>query len=104
MPPVPAATPAPALLSNVKIGGSLRTKSSKLRVIVPPVPRRARCASRSRAAARRLASWTSRGRAGANTVTLTRQLPTGKTLKPGSYTLAVGLSATAKSSRVIRVR
>jgi hypothetical protein len=50
-----------------------------------------------------LASWTSRGRAGANTVTLTRRLPTGKTLKPGSYTLAIAISPTVKSSSVIRV-
>ena len=47
-----------------------------------------RCASRSSAAARSaLAGWSERGRAGANAVTLTRRLPTGRTLKPGAYTL-----------------
>ena len=51
-----------------------------------------------------LATWTRKGRAGANSVTITRRLPTGRTLKPGTYTLAVGLSATATSSRSIRVR
>ena len=42
-----------------------------------------------------LASWTRRGRTGANSIALTRRLPTGRTLKPGTYTLAVALSATA---------
>jgi thermitase len=101
--PAPTVTPAPAL-SKVTVAGSLRTKTSKLRVAfrltrVAPV----RFTITRRGSKSLLASWTSRGRAGANSVTLTRRLPTGKTLKPGSYTLAIAVSATAKSSSVIRV-
>ena len=79
-------------------------RRSKLRVSLPPDADRPGAlhdhASRLQG---RLATWTSRGRTGANTFTLTRRLPTGKTLKPGSYTLAVAVSATATSSRFIRV-
>jgi hypothetical protein len=104
--PVATATPAPALpvLSKVTVAGSLRTKSSKLRVSfrltqVAPV----RFTITRRGSKAKLATWASRGRAGANSVTLTRRLPTGKTLKPGSYALAVAIGATAASSKLIRV-
>jgi thermitase len=100
---VPTATPLP-LLSQVTLAGSLRTKSSKLRVSfrltqLSPV----RFTITRRGSKTLLASWSSRGRAGANSVTLTRRLPTGKTLKPGSYTLAVAVSTSAKTSSFIRV-
>jgi subtilisin family serine protease len=101
--PVPTARPLP-VLSKVTLAGSLRTKSSKLRVSfrltqLSPV----RFTITRRGSKTLLASWSSRGRAGANFVTLTRRLPTGKTLKPGSYTLAVAVSTSAKTSSVIRV-
>jgi subtilisin family serine protease len=99
----PTATPA-TVLSNVALAGSLRTRTSKLRVSF----RLTQLASVRFTITRRgskavLANWSSRGRSGANSVTLTRRLPTGKTLKPGSYRLAVAVSASAKSSSLIRV-
>jgi hypothetical protein len=92
------------VLSNVALAGSLRTRTSKLRVSF----RLTQLASVRFTITRRgskavLANWSSRGRSGANTLTLTRRLPTGKTLRPGSYTLAVAVSASAKSSSLIRV-
>jgi subtilisin family serine protease len=101
--PIPTATP-PAALSKLTLAGSLRTKSGKLRVSfrltqLSPV----RFAIARRGSKSVLASWSSRGRAGANSVTITRRLPTGKTLRPGSYTLTVGAGATAKRSGLIRV-
>ena len=51
----------------------------------------------------KVATWTKHGVRGANKVTLTRKLPTGRTLKAGAYTLAVGLNASAKTA-AIRVR
>ena len=53
---------------------------------------------------KRVATWTRQAPRARNAVTLTRKLPTGTTLKAGAYTLAVGLSASAKSSAAIRVR
>ena len=49
-------------------------------------------------------TWTKLGQAGANTVQIKRALPSGKTLKRGSYTLSVAVSPTAAASKVIRVR
>lgn len=102
--PVATATPMPVQLTKVGVAGSLRTKSSKLRVTfrlnrISPV----RFTITRRGSKAVLANWTSRGRSGANTVTLRRKLPTGKTLKPGFYTLAVTVSVSAKSSSLIRV-
>ena len=49
-------------------------------------------------------TWTRAAHRGGNRFTLTRKLPTGKTLKRGSYTLSVALSGSAKaSSASIRV-
>ena len=92
------------MLSKVTLAGSLRTRTSKLRVLVrltQIAPVRFTITRRGSRAV--LANWSSRGRSGANTFTLTRRLPTGKTLKPGSYTLAVAVSTSAKSSSFIRV-
>jgi subtilisin family serine protease len=101
--PVPPVTVTPRL-SQFKLAGSLRTKTSKLRVSfrlskLAPV----RFTITRRGSKTVLANWSSRGRSGANTFTLTRRLPTGKTLKPGSYTIAVAVSPAAKSSSLIRV-
>jgi subtilisin family serine protease len=103
----PVATPAPAVwvapqLSRVKVGGSLLKKTGKLKVtfsLSGTADVRFTVARRGK----KLASWTKRGVRGANRVTLTRRLPTGRTLKAGAYTLAVGLNASAKTA-AIRVR
>jgi hypothetical protein len=52
-----------------------------------------------------VATWTRGARSGAQRITLSRKLPTGKTLKRGRYklSLAVGAGATA-SAAAIRVR
>jgi thermitase len=89
--PVPTTTPTP-VLTNLTIRGSLRTSSSKLRVSF----RLARATSvrftvKAKVSKKTLASWTRRGRAGANAFTLTHRLG-GKTLKPGVYKLAVTAS------------
>jgi subtilisin family serine protease len=100
---VPAAAPAP-VVSNLTLSGSLRTKASKLRVSFRLTQvASVRFTIKRRGSKAVLANWSSRGRSGANSVTLTRRLPTGKTLKPGSYRLAVAVSASAKSSSLIRV-
>ena len=101
--PPPTVTPPP-LLSQLVVGGSLRTKTSKLKVSF----RLARASAvkftvKRRGSKATLASWSRRGKAGANAVTLTRTLPTGTTLKPGRYTLGVAVSAKAGSSSLIRV-
>jgi hypothetical protein len=95
---------APSLV-RFTVDGSLRTKKSTLRVKFS-LDRAAsvRFTVARRGSRRALASWTSRGRAGANTVVLTRRLPTRRTLKPGAYTLAVGLDRAAAISTLVRVR
>ena len=103
--PVVTPTPAP-VLSKVSVTGSLRTKKAKLRVSFS-LDRSTwvRFSITRRGTKRPLATWSVRARASRNAVTFTRKLPTGRTLKPGAYTLAVGLSASpaASSSKLIRV-
>jgi thermitase len=101
--PVPTATPLPAL-SKVTLAGSLRTKRSKLRVTFS-VDRAmwVRFSFTRRGTKQAVASWSIRARASRNSITITRKLPTGRTLKPGSYTLAVAVSTGATSSNLIRV-
>ena len=103
--PVATATPAPVLLRRSPSPARCGPRASKLRVSFRSDAGRVRCASRSRARAPRPCSRTGPAAAAPapTPFTLTRRLPTGKTLKPGSYTLAVVVSATAKSTRVIRV-
>ena len=109
-PVVPVVTPTPTVtpvtyLFDVTVGGSLLTKRSKLQVRFSlSKPATVRFSIARRGTKKAPSSWTTKGRSGANRVTITRRLPTGRTLKPGSYTLSVGLSATATSSRSIRVR
>jgi thermitase len=102
--PVLTVTPRP-LLSKVALAGSLRTKRSKLRVTFS-VDRATsvRFTVTRRGTNQAVASWSIRARASQNSVTITRKLPTGRTLKPGAYTLDVAVSTAAKSSRLIRVR
>jgi hypothetical protein len=102
--PVPTATPGPYIF-DVTVGGSLTSKRSKLRVRYSlSAATNVRFTISRRGSKRPLASWVRRSRAGANTAVITRRLPTGQLLRRGRYTLEVGLSATAKSSRSLRVR
>ncbi len=107
-PPAVAPPPPPAVapvLSALNVQGSLRTTTSRLRVSFSlNRATSVRFTITRRGAKRPLDGWTSRGNAGTNVFTLTRRLPTGRRLKPGDYTLAVGLNATAAASRSIRVR
>jgi thermitase len=101
-----AEPPAPATLTHLKVTGSLTTRSGKVRVRFKlNRPASVRFTITRRGAKKPLDSWTKRGRAGVNTLTLTRRLPTRRTLKRGTYTLTVGLGAAARSpSRKLRVR
>jgi subtilisin family serine protease len=99
--PAPARTVAPApVLRHLHLRGSLGTPHGRLRVTFSLTRAAtvrftvARTGSRSSAG-----SWTIRAQAGANALTLTRRLPTHRTLAPGSYTLRVGLAATASTAR-----
>jgi len=109
-PVTPVVTPAPTVtqpiyLFDVRVGGSLLTKRSKLRVRFELTRATTVRFSIARSGSKKaLSIWTTKGRSGANSVTIMRRLPTGRTLKPGSYKLSVGLTATATSSRSIRVR
>jgi hypothetical protein len=91
--PAPPADSTPkTYLSAVSVGGSLRSARGKLRVRYS-LSRAAdvRFTITRRGSRRALASWTQRGRSGANRTTVTRRLPTGRTLKRGAYTVAVAL-------------
>ena len=105
-PPVPAPTVTPvASLFDVSVGGSLTTKRSKLRVRYSLTKAATvRFGIAKRGSKRPLSAWTKKGRSGVNSVIIARRLPTGKTLKRGSYKLSVGLNATVTSSWSIRVR
>jgi len=109
-PVTPVVTPAPTVtqpiyLFDVTVGGSLLTKRSKLKVRFSLTKAATIRFSIARSGSKKaLSAWTKKGHSGANSVTIMRRLPTGRTLKPGSYKLSVGLSATATSSRSIRVR
>jgi hypothetical protein len=50
-----------------------------------------------RGSTRSLGSWTRPGLKGANSVTLTRRLPTHRTLRKGSYTLTLRVPGSARS-------
>ena len=110
-PPVARATPvvapptvAPApVLSKITVGGTLRTRTSTLRCSFALTKASVvRLTITRRGSKSALASWSARGRSGANAFALTRTLRNGKVLKRGSYTLAVTAGA-AESSRLIRV-
>jgi subtilisin family serine protease len=111
-PVVPVVTPPPATivapatsLSRVTVRGSLRTKRGKLKVRFSlSQPATVRFSIAKRGSRRALSAWTGKARGGANSVTIKRRLPTGKTLKRGTYRLSVGLNATVSTSRSIRVR
>ncbi len=81
--------------------GSLRTKTSKLKVSSTlTAATTIKFSVKRRGSKARLASWSRGGRAGANTVTLTRKLPNKRTLKRGTYTLTAAAGATAKSATI----
>jgi hypothetical protein len=91
-------TPAPAL-RHLHVGGSLRTRDGKLRVTFSLTAAATVRFSVVRRGGGSPATWSVRARAGANAFTLARRLPTHRTLAPGSYTLRVGLAATAATAR-----
>ena len=95
--PTPAVAPAP-VLRHLRVRGSLRGEKGKLRVTFTLTRATSVRFTVSRRGTRK-ATWTAKGRTGANSYTLTRRLPTRLTLVPGAYTLAVALNATASSAR-----
>ncbi|WP_051323865.1 S8 family serine peptidase [Candidatus Solirubrobacter pratensis] len=105
--PAPMATTTPfaaAKLTSISISGSLRTKTSRLHVRFALT----RAASvgftvTKRGAKKPVATWTRKSATGRNTVTLTRRLPTRRTLRPGAYRLSLRLSTSARSAS-FRVR
>jgi subtilisin family serine protease len=102
--PDPVAVPAPKL-TKLKVSGSLRGKTSKLRVSFKlSLGAWVKYTVTRKGAKSATASWTSLGRTGVNTLQLRRKLPGGKTLRRGSYTLTVAVPPTATGSKVIRVR
>jgi subtilisin family serine protease len=113
-PPAPVATPIwtpvppPVViepkLTSVAVSGSLRTKKSRLRVRFS-LTRAAnvRFTVSKRGAKASLATWTRTGAAGRNVVSLTRKLPTRRTLKPGAYSLSLSLATSARRA-TFRVR
>ncbi|MDA0182411.1 S8 family serine peptidase [Solirubrobacter phytolaccae] len=117
-PPVAIATPTPVVtpeptpaepasprLTDVNVGGSLSGVKGKLRVSFKLTrSAKVRFAVHAKGKSKALATWTKQAHRGGNQFTLTRKLPTGKTLKRGAYTLSVSLSASAQSSTAIRVR
>jgi subtilisin family serine protease len=103
-PPPPAVTVPPLSLTHLKVSGSLRGRSSKLRVAFQ-LARGAWVTYTVKAKKSKAAyTWRKLGQAGSNRVLIRRKLPTGKTLKRGTYTLTVTVSPTAAASKVIRVR
>jgi thermitase len=100
-PPPPVVAPA---LTKLSVGGSLRSKTGKLRVSFR-LSRSAwvRFTVQAKGSKRVLATWNKLGRPGTNAFVVRRTLPSGTKLKRGAYTLGVAVSATASSSKVIRV-
>ena len=97
--PVRAVVPAPAL-SGVRVRGLLRARRGRLRVTFSLTrPATVRFMVERRGGRRAAALWSVSARAGANAFTLRRRLPTHRTLPRGSYTLSVGLAATAETAR-----
>jgi subtilisin family serine protease len=107
-PVAPDADPAPPVaapaLTRLSVGGSLRSKAGKLHVSFR-LSRSAwvRFTVQPKGSKRVLATWNKLGRPGTNAFVVRRTLPSGTKLKRGAYTLRVAVSATASSSRVIRV-
>jgi thermitase len=99
--PTPTPTPVPRTpaLSGVKVSGSLLSKKSKLRVrFTLTGAAKVRFTVTKRGSAKALANWNASGKAGANTVTISRRLPTRRTLKTGSYTLVLRLASVARQA------
>jgi hypothetical protein len=99
--PTPTPTPKPvvAKLTSVRLSGTLKTKKSRLRVKYSlTAAASVRFTVTRRGSKHVLATWTRKGAAGANVVTLTRRLPTRRTLGRGSYTLSLRLSSSTRST------
>jgi hypothetical protein len=91
-------------LTGVNVGGSLKGTKGKLRVSFKlNRSAKVRFTVVAKGKAKAVATWTKQAHRGGNQFTLTRKLPTGKTLKRGAYTLSVSLSPTARASTAIRV-
>ena len=102
--PVAPTPQVAARLLDVTVGGSLKGAKGKLRVTFK-LTQSATVRFTVTAKGKSFGTWTRAAHRGGNQFTLTRKLPTGKTLKRGSYTLSVALSGSAKaSSASIRVR
>ena len=100
--PVPPAPEAAPRLLDVTVGGSLKGAKGKLRVTFK-LTQSATVRFTVTAKGKSLGTWTRQAHRGGNQFTLTRKLPSGKTLKRGSYRLSVALSGSAKASAAIRV-
>ena len=116
VPETPASTPAPVIptpvtptpqaaarLTDLKVGRSLKGAKGKLRVTFK-LTQSATVRFTVTAKGKSLGTWTRRAHRGGNQFTLTRKLPTRKTLKRGSYRLSVALSGSAKASAGFSVR
>jgi hypothetical protein len=104
VPVAPVPTPAAPRLLDVNVAGALKGAKGKLRVSFK-LTQSATVRFTVTAKGKAVATWTRKAHRGGNRYTLKRKLPTGRTLKRGSYRLSVGLSASAKaSSAAIRVR
>ena len=116
VPETPASTPAPvvptpvtptpqaaARLTDLKVGRSLKGAKGKLRVTFK-LTQSATVRFTVTAKGKSLGTWTRRAHRGGNQFTLTRKLPTRKTLKRGSYRLSVALSGSARASAGFSVR
>jgi subtilisin family serine protease len=98
--PAPVAAPAPTV-SRLRLSGALKGRHGRLRVSFALSG-----ASTVRIAVVRhgaSASWRVWGRAGANAVSLTRRLPTGRSLSKGTYTLVARVGASTARAH-FRVR
>ena len=79
--------------------GTLLTKKSKLRVRFSLTSEaKVLFAVAKHGSGTALARWTQPGKAGLNSITLTRKLPTKRTLRAGRYTLVLQLASTARTA------
>jgi subtilisin family serine protease len=102
--PAPNATPVPSR-TKLKVRGTLRSKASKLRVSFKLSHGASVKYTVTRKGSKRATStWSKLGRTGTNSIVLRRKLPSGRTLRRGSYTLTLTIAPSATGSKVIRVR
>ena len=95
--PTPSADVA-RLLRHLKLSGSLRGHHNKLRVTFS-LTGAGTLRLKVTHSGRTVSSWSAWGRHGANAFTLKRRLPSGRSLRKGTYTLVVSQGATGASAR-----